>query len=63
MNDAKIEIRTLASMDGQCIFTVNMPNDGRNTPTMQQQMPTHVAKWLKAAADERSDSPNDFKDE
>lgn len=62
MSEAKIEIRTVA-MKGQCIFILHMPDDGKHTPTMQIQMPTHAAKWLKAAADERSDSPNDFKDE
>lgn len=57
-NKSKIGIRTISQI-GQCIFTVNLPGDGIN-PTMQLQMPAHVAKWLKAAADDRSDSPNDF---
>lgn len=59
MNKPKIEIKNISQL-GQSIFTLIMPDDHPNTPSLQLQMPTHVAKWLKAAADERSDSPNDF---
>lgn len=59
MSKAKIEIRNI-SQPGQCILTLIMPNDHENTPTLQVQMPTNVAKWFKAAADDRDDSPNDF---
>lgn len=60
-NRPTIEIREV-SMKGQCLFTLRMPTDPEHTPTVSQQMPTHVARWIKACTDKSTDSPLDYTD-
>lgn len=48
-------------MVGQCLFEIRMPGDPESMPTMAQQLPTHVALWLKSAAENQGGTPDDYR--
>lgn len=54
-----IEVKR-TSMTGQSIFVITDPSRDRMNPIVSIQLPTEVALWLKAAAEERKDSYDDF---
>lgn len=58
MNKTKIEIQR-TSMTGHSILVITTPSD-KSRPSFQQQVPTHLAMWMKVALEERNDEPEDY---